>query len=400
MQRREFLKQTSAAAVVSCFPASLAGIERSRAGQQLERRSLGRTGERLSIIGFGGIVVMDATTKEAAERVAHAIDRGVNYFDVAPSYGNAEEMLGPALEPYRKQVFLACKTQKRDRGGRDRGARTLARAHAHRPLRPVSAACGHDEGGRRSDTRPGGALEAFVAARQAGKVRFLGFSAHSVDGGARACMNRFAFDTILFPINFATWHAGNFGPQVLEAAQRKQMGILALKSMARRPWPEGAAKTHPKCWYEPLATETTAARGPAVHALSSGNRGDPARRREPVRMALDLAASLRAAQRRPRPRRSSARGSRRPRSSKPSGVVATAASQTLIVETDHAPGVLSEVARVIAEHPANIASIETLGPMAERATLYLEIEHVDDFPACWRAWSSSPSCARCTSPSR
>ena len=154
MQRREFLKQTSAAAVLSCFPASLAGIERSRAGQQLERRSLGRTGERLSIIGFGGIVVMNATTKEAADRVAHAIDRGVNYFDVAPSYGNAEEMLGPALEPYRKQVFLACKTQKRDRAGATAELEQLARAHAHRPLRSVPAACGHDDRGRRADLRP------------------------------------------------------------------------------------------------------------------------------------------------------------------------------------------------------------------------------------------------------
>ena len=80
----------------------------------------------------------------------------------------------------------------------------------------------------------GGALEAFVAARTAGKVRFLGFSAHSVTA-ALALMDRFPFDTILFPINFATWNAGNFGPQVLEAAQQKQMGILALKSMARRP---------------------------------------------------------------------------------------------------------------------------------------------------------------------
>jgi energy-converting hydrogenase B subunit Q len=55
-------------------------------------------------------------------------------------------------------------------------------------------------------------------------------------------------------------------------------------------------------------------------------------------------------------------------------------SQTLIVETDHAPGVLSEVARVIAEHPANIGSIETPGPTADRAILYLEIDHVDDLP--------------------
>src|SRR5574340_1626482 len=60
---------------------------------------------------------MDATADEASARVAHAIDRGVNYFDVAPSYGNSEERLGPALAPYRKQVFLACKTQKRDKAG-------------------------------------------------------------------------------------------------------------------------------------------------------------------------------------------------------------------------------------------------------------------------------------------
>ena len=75
---------------------------------------------------------------------------------------------------------------------------------------------------------PGGAMETFVAARKAGKVRFLGFSAHSVEA-ALALIDRFAFDTILFPVNFATWHAGNFGPQVLAAAQEKGMGILASR---------------------------------------------------------------------------------------------------------------------------------------------------------------------------
>ena len=69
------------------------------------------------MIGFGGIVVMDATSTEASQRVSQAIDYGINYFDVAPTYGNAEEMLGPALEAYRKGVFLACKTQARDRDG-------------------------------------------------------------------------------------------------------------------------------------------------------------------------------------------------------------------------------------------------------------------------------------------
>jgi len=100
---------------------------------------------------------------------------------------------------------------------------------------------------------PDGALEAFVAARKAGKVRLLGFSAHSVEA-ALALIGRFDFDTILFPTSFATWHAGNFGPQVLAAAQAKKMGILALKAMARGPWPKDAKRQqYPKCWYEPLA---------------------------------------------------------------------------------------------------------------------------------------------------
>jgi diketogulonate reductase-like aldo/keto reductase len=110
MDRRDFITRSSAASLLACFPASLAGLERITAVGKLERRSLGRTGERLSIIGFGGIVVMNATSRQASDRVAEAIDHGVNYFDVAPSYGNAEDMLGPALEPYRKNLFLACKT--------------------------------------------------------------------------------------------------------------------------------------------------------------------------------------------------------------------------------------------------------------------------------------------------
>ena len=185
MQRREFLKQTSAAAVLSCFPASLAGIERSRAGQQLERRSLGRTGERLSIIGFGGIVVMNATTTEAADRVAHAIDRGVNYFDVAPSYGNAEEMLGPALEPYRKQVFLACKTQKRDRAGATAELeRSLAHMRTdHFDLYQLHAVT--TNGGRRSDLRARRRARSVRRGAQGGQgavPRLLGALG---DGGAR-----------------------------------------------------------------------------------------------------------------------------------------------------------------------------------------------------------------------
>lgn len=292
MQRRTFLKDASAATLAACFPASLAGIERISGAGPIERRSLGRTGQSLSMIGFGGIVVMDATPEQASARVAHAIDRGVNYFDVAPSYGNAEERLGPALAPYRKNVFLACKTQKRDRAGATaelesslRRMQTdhfdLYQMHAMTTTTDVDRVFAGD-----------GAIEAFEAARKAGKVRFLGFSAHS-DEAALALMDRFAFDTILFPVNFATWHAGNFGPQVLESAQRRQMGVLALKAMARRPWQEGAnRKAHPKCWYEPLDETASAREGlrftlshPVTAAIPPGDENL-------FSMALDLAADF------------------------------------------------------------------------------------------------------------
>jgi predicted aldo/keto reductase-like oxidoreductase len=261
MDRRDFIVKSSAASLLACFPASLAGLERTFEAGKLERRALGRTGERLSIIGFGGIVVMNATTQEASSRVAEAVDRGVNYFDVAPSYGNAEDMLGPALEPYRKNVFLACKTTDRSRDGAQRELESSLRKMRtdHFDLYQLHAVTTREDVDK--IFAPGGALEAFVAARKAGKVRFLGFSAHSVEASL-ALIERFDFDTILFPTNFGTWHAGNFGPQVLAAAQAKRMGILALKAMARGPWPKDAKRDrYPKCWYEPLAEPAEALMG-------------------------------------------------------------------------------------------------------------------------------------------
>jgi hypothetical protein len=77
----------------------------------IPKRKLGKTGEQLSIVGFAGITVMDNSPSFAANIVSEAVDRGVNYFDVAPTYGNAQERLGPALQPHRDQVFLACKEE-------------------------------------------------------------------------------------------------------------------------------------------------------------------------------------------------------------------------------------------------------------------------------------------------
>lgn len=256
MKRRDFIKAAAIAApVISLFPADLSEITRNSVPGKIEKRSLGRTGEMLSMIGFGGIVVRDATPEEASERVKQAIDYGINYFDVAPSYGDAEVKLGPALEPFRKNIFLACKTGKRTKNeSRQELEQSLKNLRTdHFDLYQLHAVTNLKD----VDTifAPGGAIETFKEAKAEGKVRFLGFSAHSVEA-AMALMDRFDFDTILFPINFTTWNAGNFGPQVLERAKGKRMGILALKAMAAGPWKEGADRTkYPKCWYEPLTDQ-------------------------------------------------------------------------------------------------------------------------------------------------
>lgn len=256
MKRRDFIRKTATVApLITLFPADLSFITRESVPGKLEKRSLGKTGEMLSIIGFGGIVVMNATPEEASSSVKFAIDAGVNYFDVAPSYGDAEVKLGPALEPYRKNIFLSCKTGKRNKEDSRkeleqslRNLRTdhfdLYQLHAVTTLDDVKTILGK-----------GGAIETFVEARKEGKIRFLGFSAHSVEA-ALALMNGFDFDTIMFPFNLTTWYAGNFGPQVLAMAQEKKMGLIALKAMAKGKWPQDADRSkYPKAWYEPLTSD-------------------------------------------------------------------------------------------------------------------------------------------------
>ena len=293
MKRRDFIKvATITAPMISLFSADLSAITRKTLSGMVEKRSLGRTGMMLSMIGFGGIVVKDAKPGDASAVVKLAIDSGINYFDVAPSYGDAEIKLGPALEPYRKNVFLACKTTKRTKDEARaeleqslQHLRTdhfdLYQLHAVTTLEEVNTIFG-----------PDGAIETFQEARKEGKIRHIGFSAHSVEA-ALALMDRFDFDTILFPVNFATWHAGNFGPQVLARAQEKKMGILALKAMAKGPWPQGADKSkYPKCWYEPLSAQADVLMGLRFTLSHPVTAAIPPGEGELFRLALTLSDRL------------------------------------------------------------------------------------------------------------
>jgi predicted aldo/keto reductase-like oxidoreductase len=249
MIRREFIKT------------SLAGSAAVMAGCSTEertmypRRSLGKTGEKLSIIGFGGILVDRLEQNAANNLVAKAFDRGINYYDVAPSYGEAEVILGPALQPYRKNSFLACKTTERDKEGAEMELnRSLKRLKTdHFDLYQLHALQTTED--VEKAFAPGGAMEVFLKAKEEGKVRFLGFSSHS-DAASLLAMKNYDFDTILTPINFVCWHAGKFARQPVAMAKEKGMGILALKTLAYSPIPEGTEKPYPKLWYVPNEDES------------------------------------------------------------------------------------------------------------------------------------------------
>jgi len=228
----------------------------------MQYHELGRTGQRLSVIGFGGMLVVGETQPEADRLVASAVERGVSYFDVAPTYGagEAEERLGPALEPFRDRVFLACKTTRRDAAGAQeelerslRRLRTdhfdLYQLHGVKELAEVEQVFA-----------PGGAMETLLKAREQGKTRFVGFSAHSAEAAVEL-LRRFPFDSVLCPLNFATYLHGGFGPQIVAAARESGAGLLALKAMCRRPLPPGTTveqRPWRKCWYEPITDEAMA----------------------------------------------------------------------------------------------------------------------------------------------
>jgi hypothetical protein len=285
MNRRHFIQETSSAlALLSCFPGDLSAIARFKDPAKLEQRSLGKTGERLSILGFGGIVVMNATPREASQRVAEAIDAGINYFDVAPSYGNAEERLGPALEPYRKKVFLACKQPSVVKRGPQQVERSLRKCGPDHFDLPASRG---DSSGRVDDLQLNGALEAFRGAQQAAKsaswdsppIRRSSLASWSV-----------SISAILFPSTLRPGMPATLVPR-FSPRPVKTDGHSRLE-----PWPGGATerreKRYPKCWYEPLDVLSEAMLGlrftlshPVTAAIPPGDENL-------FRMALGLAADF------------------------------------------------------------------------------------------------------------
>jgi aryl-alcohol dehydrogenase-like predicted oxidoreductase len=297
MHRRKFLKTVATTGIGAFASLQLASYgkktqAKSEIDKVIPKRPFGKTGEKLSIIGLGGVAVMKREQADVNNIVHEAFDRGVNYVDVAPTYGNAEALLEPALKGYRDKIFLACKTQKRKREEAAAELRQSLKnlATDHFDLYQFHAISNMEDvetifGG-------GGAIEAFEEARKEGLIRYIGFSAHSAKA-ALAAMDRFDFDSILFPINFALYYRENFGPQVVKKAEEKGVARLAIKAMANSRWGKDADRSKfPNCWYQPVSDPVLADMAlrftlsqPITAAVPPG---DP----KLFRMAMDIAAQF------------------------------------------------------------------------------------------------------------
>lgn len=247
----------------------------------------------LSILGLGGMLLLGMEQESANRIVGDALARGINYFDVAPFYGDgeAEKKMGQALASSRSRVFLACKTLERSaEGARIELENSLRQLRTdHFDLYQFHAISDMDE--VEEIFAPRGALEAFVKARKQGKIRYIGFSAHSVEA-ALAMLDRYRFDSILFPVNFICYARGNFGPQVVSRAKELNVARLAIKAMAHGPWRKTDKRNYPNCWYRPIE-DRKLARQALRFTLSEGvTAAIPPGDERLFRMALELVPEL------------------------------------------------------------------------------------------------------------
>jgi len=195
-------------------------------------RRLGKTDQVDFIVGLGGITLMPMEPG-AADRLANeAIDRGVNHFDVAPTYGDAQAKMGPVVRARRSEIFLSCKTTRRDAAG--------ARAELQESLRLLQTdhidlyqfhALDKPEELDQVASR-GGALEVFLEAKKAGLVRYLGVTGHRPEMHLET-IERIELDTVMAPMNFRTADR-MLGPEgLLARARAKGMGVIAIKATTR-----------------------------------------------------------------------------------------------------------------------------------------------------------------------
>lgn len=232
LTRREFVKVSTAGAAAMALASAV-----PLAAPGMPERPFGRTGHKVRLFSLGGQAVIEkpGTQDVSVAIVNRAIDLGVNYLDTAAGYGRgiSETYYGEVLKTRRKEVFLASKTRDRTRDGSlkilDESLKRLQTDHLdlwqlHNVMRDEDL----DQ-----ILAKGGAIEALQQARDQKMVRFLGITGHYDPDVLIRGIERFPFDTILMALNPADKHRLSFIDTLLPLANKKQMGVIAMKIPAR-----------------------------------------------------------------------------------------------------------------------------------------------------------------------
>jgi aryl-alcohol dehydrogenase-like predicted oxidoreductase len=221
----------------------------------MQTRLFGRTGHASTLAIFGAAAFWDISQPDADRVVEQVLRAGVNHFDVAPSYGMAEERLGPWMGRIREQIFLGCKTMERSASGAEvEMRRSLKRLQVdHFDLYQLHAVTRMDE--LDEVTRTGGALEAVIKAREAGLTHHIGITGHGYDAPRiyLEALRRFDFDSVLFPVNFVQYADPVYrehAEALLQECRKRSVGVMAIKSVCRGPW-ESESHTY-TTWYRPF----------------------------------------------------------------------------------------------------------------------------------------------------
>jgi aryl-alcohol dehydrogenase-like predicted oxidoreductase len=227
----------------------------------------GRTGHQSTRTIFGAAALSKVERSVADRALALVLERGVNHIDTAASYGDSETLLGPWIAEHRSGLFLATKTgERRAAAARDELHRSLERLRTdHVDLLQLHNLV--DEREWEVALGPGGALEAAIAAREEGLVRFIGVTGHGVEVAERhrASLERFPFDSVLLPYSFILMRDPGYARSfeaLARTCRERGVALQTIKALTRRPWgavPRGDAPT----WYEPLRDEASI--GLAVH---------------------------------------------------------------------------------------------------------------------------------------
>ena len=212
-----------------------------------------------SVLIYGAAALSDVDQDTADLSIQEALDAGINHFDVAASYGDAELRLAPWMPRIRSQIFLATKTGERDadkaweqinksleRLGVDR--LDLIQLHAVGDLDELDAL-----------TRNGGGLDAAVRARDEGLAGAIGITGHGHEAPAThlEALRRFSFDTVLTPWNYVLSQRQSYADDytaLADEAARQDVGLMIIKTVSRRNWPESQDHNF-TTWYEPFADD-------------------------------------------------------------------------------------------------------------------------------------------------